>query len=105
MLRAPVLASVVALAVVAGVVVPAPFASATTHPSGCGADVRRVSSVTRGAPVLFVHGFAGGPSDFRRRINGHASMLGAVRDLPGVAAYTFDYSAALARLGDRPRDR
>jgi hypothetical protein len=42
--------------------------------------------------VLFVHGFAGGPSDFRRRINGNASMLGAIRDDPGVVAYTFDYS-------------
>jgi triacylglycerol lipase len=91
-MRAPALASVVALALVAGLVIPARFASATTHPSGCGAGVRRVSSATRGAPVLFVHGFAGGPSDFRRRINGNVSMLEAVRDLPGVAAYTFDYS-------------
>jgi hypothetical protein len=90
--RVSVFASVAAFVVVAGLVVAAPVASADTHASGCGVGVRRVSSASRGAPVLFVHGFAGGPSDFRRRINDNASMLGAIRDLPGVVAYTFDYS-------------
>ena len=77
----------VALAVVA-----AP-ASARTHPSGCGPGVKRVSSDKRGVPVLLVHGFAGAPSDFRRRLDDdRPSMLRAIRDLEGVAAYTFDYS-------------
>jgi hypothetical protein len=90
--RVSIFAPVAVLAVAAALVVPAPFAAADTHPSGCGSAVRRASTASRGAPVLFVHGFAGGPSDFRRRINDNASMLGAIRDLPGVVAYTFDYS-------------
>ena len=92
MVRVSFVVSLAVAALVAGPVVAAPPASADTHPSGCGVGVRRVSRATRGTPVLLVHGFAGGPSDFRRRIDGNASMLGAIRDLPGVVAYTFDYS-------------
>jgi pimeloyl-ACP methyl ester carboxylesterase len=43
--------------------------------------------------VLFVHGFAGHPSDFRQRIDDRPSMLDAITDVEGVVAYTFDYSA------------
>jgi triacylglycerol lipase len=68
-------------------------ASAREVASGCGDGVRRVSNARRGVPILFVHGFAGAPSDFRRRLAGRASMLARVRDLEGVVAYTFDYSA------------
>jgi pimeloyl-ACP methyl ester carboxylesterase len=73
----------------------APHASAgaeRARPSGCGEKVRRVSSAEHGMPVLFVHGFAGAPSDFRRRLGDTPSMLDAVRELHGVVAYTFDYS-------------
>jgi triacylglycerol lipase len=65
-----------------------------TSRSGCGTDVERASKRAHGAPVLFVHGFAGAPSDFRRRLDDdRPTMLAAIRDLPGVVAYTFDYSA------------
>ena len=63
-----------------------------SHPSGCGDAVRRVSDEAEGAPVLLVHGFAGDPSDFRRRLAGRPSMVDTVGDLDGVSAYTFDYS-------------
>jgi pimeloyl-ACP methyl ester carboxylesterase len=56
--------------------------------------VRRVSEAKHGLPVLFVHGFAGAPSDFRRALgDDRPSMLAAVRDIEGVVAFTFDYSA------------
>jgi triacylglycerol lipase len=60
-------------------------------PATCGPAVRRVSARTRGTPVVFVHGFAGAPSDFRRRIDDHPSMLEAIGDLADVVTYTFDY--------------
>jgi triacylglycerol lipase len=63
-----------------------------SHPSGCGDAVRRVSDRSESTPVLFVHGFAGDPSDFRRRLAGRSSMLDAVGELDGVTVYTFDYS-------------
>ena len=68
-------------------------ASPRGHARDCGVAVRRASHASRGVPVLFVHGFAGAPSDFRRRRGGWPSMLIAVRDLRGVVVYTFDYSA------------
>jgi pimeloyl-ACP methyl ester carboxylesterase len=64
-----------------------------SHPTSCGEQVRRASPNERGIPVLFVHGFAGAPSAFRRRLGDARSMLDVVRDIPGAVAYTFDYSA------------
>jgi len=58
----------------------------------CGPAVRRTSSRTEGAPVLFVHGFAGAPSDFRRTLGGRPSMLDVISRARGVVTYTFDYS-------------
>jgi len=62
-------------------------------PTACGDGVRRVSGSRIGVPVLLVHGFAGAPSDFRRRLEGRPSMLAEVRDVDGTVVYTFDYSA------------
>ncbi len=58
----------------------------------CGSAVRRVSQARTGTPVLLVHGFAGGPSDFRRRLADRPSMIDAIDAVDGAAAYTFDYS-------------
>jgi pimeloyl-ACP methyl ester carboxylesterase len=58
----------------------------------CGDAVRRVSDRDAGTPVLFVHGFAGGPSDFRRELDGNSSMLDAIGGLDGAVTYAFDYS-------------
>jgi pimeloyl-ACP methyl ester carboxylesterase len=62
-------------------------------PAPCGAGVRKVSGSTRDVPVLFVHGFAGGPSNFRATRDGRPSMLDMIRGVRGVAAYTFSYAA------------
>ena len=90
--------SAVLIVAISAIVAPAPATArpvdARAFPSGCGESVKRVSSNDKGVPVLLVHGFAGAPSDFRRRLDDdRPSMLAAVRDLDGVAAYTFDYSA------------
>ena len=63
-----------------------------SSPSRCGDAVRRVSERHHGTPVLFVHGFAGEPSDFRRRLGDRPSMLDAVGGVDGAVTYTFDYS-------------
>jgi pimeloyl-ACP methyl ester carboxylesterase len=63
-----------------------------SRPTSCGEQVRRASRTEHGLPVLFVHGFAGAPSDFRRKLGDGRSMLDVLRELPGVVAYTFDYS-------------
>jgi len=44
-------------------------------------------------PVLFVHGFAGGPSNFRAANDGRPSVVESVGRVRGVATYTFNYSA------------
>ncbi len=62
------------------------------HRSACGESVRRISSGARGVPVLFVHGFAGEPSDFRRRLGDWPTMIEAVGRIDGAVTYTFDYS-------------
>ncbi len=63
-----------------------------SSPQPCGDAVRRISGSSGDAPVLFVHGFAGSPSNFRARRDDRPSLLQTVGDLRGVATYTFDYS-------------
>jgi pimeloyl-ACP methyl ester carboxylesterase len=66
-------------------------------PRRCDGAVRAPESenASRAATaVLFVHGFTGSPGDFRRTRDGQPSMVESVARMPGVAAYTFDYSAA-----------
>jgi pimeloyl-ACP methyl ester carboxylesterase len=55
--------------------------------------VRKISGSVDDAPVLFVHGFAGGPSNFRAERDDRPSMLETVGHVRGVATYTFGYSA------------
>jgi pimeloyl-ACP methyl ester carboxylesterase len=87
---------VLAGAIAAAFVVPAPPARAGGGlPRRCAAANRAPESgeARRGAtPVLFVHGFGGGPSAFRALRDGRSSMLGTIGGLRGVATYTFDYS-------------
>jgi pimeloyl-ACP methyl ester carboxylesterase len=79
------------LATAASVLV-APAAVARSKPSTCGDAVRRVSERDEGTPVLFVHGFAGAPSDFRHEVDDRPSMIDAIGELDDVVTYTFDYS-------------
>lgn len=80
------------VAVVAVSAVPVPPASAKgSRP--CGDAVRRISGSVDDVPVLFVHGFAGGPSNFRAEHDDRPSMLERVGGVRGVATYTFSYSA------------
>lgn len=67
-------------------------AAARSRATVCGDGVRRASDRERGTPVLFVHGFAGAPADFRRRIDDRPSMLDVIGRIPGAVTYTFDYS-------------
>jgi len=88
---------VLAGAIAAAFVVPAtPARAGGGLPRRCAAANRAPESgeARRGAtPVLFVHGFNGGPSDFRAIRDRRSSMLETIDGLRGVATYTFDYSA------------
>jgi len=84
-----------AIAVTAAVMLPA-VAVAPARATGsrpCGDAVWHVSGSVDEVPVLFVHGFAGGPRNFRARRDGRPSMLESVGGVRGVATYTFGYSA------------
>jgi pimeloyl-ACP methyl ester carboxylesterase len=87
----------VALAVVGfGAVAPGATAHAgdSAAPERCGAATRATASARSrgGTPVLFVHGFGGGPGNFHQHQDDRPSMLDAVAALDGVTAYTFDYA-------------
>jgi pimeloyl-ACP methyl ester carboxylesterase len=93
---------VVAVLVVAMVAAVVPTSGANVQQRRpCGDAVRRVSGARTDAPVLFVHGFAGGPSNFRAERDDRPSMLTMVGDVPRVATYTFSYSRdSLAWVSD-----
>jgi triacylglycerol lipase len=83
----------VALAVAATVVAAhaVPADAGASLPRTCGKVTRLVGEARRGStPVLFVHGFAGSPADFRRSL-GAGSMLSTVGAIERTATYVFDY--------------
>jgi pimeloyl-ACP methyl ester carboxylesterase len=89
-----------ALAGLVVVVLVGVFPAAPAHagdgglPDRCGAATKANTSsrAPGGVPVLFVHGFGGGPGNFHQRRDDRASMLDEVASVDGVTAYTFDYS-------------
>jgi pimeloyl-ACP methyl ester carboxylesterase len=87
---AGLLAAIVTVAT--GVVSFGTVPAGASSPSQCGESVRRVSERDEGTPILFVHGFAGAPSDFRHELGGRPSMFEAIGDLDGAVTYSFDYS-------------
>jgi len=60
-------------------------------PTKCGKATRAHESTHGHVPVLFVHGFLGTASNWRRSLHGNPSMLATVAEIPGAAVYTFDY--------------
>jgi pimeloyl-ACP methyl ester carboxylesterase len=81
--------------------IPAPAAIATRPRAVCGEAVRRVSGSPSDVPVIFVHGFAGGPWNFRATRDGRPNLLEMVGRERGVAAYTFSYArSSLAWVTD-----
>jgi pimeloyl-ACP methyl ester carboxylesterase len=88
-------ARLIAACTAIGLLTGSPVSAGTRSlPDVCeGARLARESKGVRGAvPVLFVHGFSGAPKDFRREIDGRASLLATIAKLDGSAVYTFDYS-------------
>jgi pimeloyl-ACP methyl ester carboxylesterase len=62
-------------------------------PRTCGDATRLVGEGPRKAtPVLFVHGFSGSPSDFRRSLTA-GTMLTTIGAIDDAATYVFDYRA------------
>lgn len=92
----PIAALVLVLVLVLGAGPLSP-AQARSVESGVGCGPAVVTMGPTGArgevtPVLLVHGFAGGPGNFRRTLNGYPSLLATVRSIPATAVFGFDYS-------------
>jgi pimeloyl-ACP methyl ester carboxylesterase len=90
-----VVVAVVVSAVMAtvGLVARPAQAAGTGGSRPCGDAVRKHSGTLHDRPVMFVHGFGGGPWNFRAERDGRPSIRDAVGSIRGVATYTFDYSS------------
>jgi pimeloyl-ACP methyl ester carboxylesterase len=91
------MAPAIALALLITVLCSTARAQDARPPRRCGPQTRMLAGSSRepgSTPVLLVHGFQGSPSNFAKTIeDGEPSLATTLPALPGVAVYTFNYSA------------